>query len=274
MTVKTLKKQLAAAIAMVFVSVIALSSSTYAWFASNNTVRANGMKVQAVAEGGIEINFGAGSYSTVATAGMNQAQQLYPTSTQGLAEDGTITSDWYHASASAPTASAAKAGTYSVLSLSEDGEDSNEAGHYYFIKKEFNIRAVSAAKTASNLKVKEVAVSSASKALDKSLRVAVVCGDNTVIYAPYDYAPVATETGISYLVATEITNGERTQTTSVTALFGNQESSVIADTVPNANGVDVSVYIWFEGEDANHFSNNLTETLDAMDITIDFEATI
>ena len=40
MTVKSLKKQLAAAIAMVVVAAVALSSSTYAWFVSNNTVTA------------------------------------------------------------------------------------------------------------------------------------------------------------------------------------------------------------------------------------------
>ena len=40
MTVKSLKKQLAAAIAMVCVAAVALGSSTYAWFVSNNTVKA------------------------------------------------------------------------------------------------------------------------------------------------------------------------------------------------------------------------------------------
>lgn len=39
-SVKALKKQLAAAIAMVVVAAIALGSSTYAWFVSNNTVKA------------------------------------------------------------------------------------------------------------------------------------------------------------------------------------------------------------------------------------------
>ena len=50
MTVKALKKQLMAAIAMVVVSAIALSSSTYAWFASSSQVTAKGMQVTAKAE--------------------------------------------------------------------------------------------------------------------------------------------------------------------------------------------------------------------------------
>lgn len=47
MNVKSLKKQLVAAIAMVIVAAVALSSSTYAWFAANNTVNATAMQVVA-----------------------------------------------------------------------------------------------------------------------------------------------------------------------------------------------------------------------------------
>lgn len=57
-SVKSLKKQLAAAIAMVCVAAIALGSSTYAWFASNNTVSANGMSITAETEGAnLEVSF-------------------------------------------------------------------------------------------------------------------------------------------------------------------------------------------------------------------------
>lgn len=43
MTVKSLRKQLAAAIAMTLVATVALGSSTYAWFAINSKVEATGM---------------------------------------------------------------------------------------------------------------------------------------------------------------------------------------------------------------------------------------
>ena len=46
-SVKALKKQLAAAIAMVVVAAIALGSSTYAWFVSNNTVTATTTNISA-----------------------------------------------------------------------------------------------------------------------------------------------------------------------------------------------------------------------------------
>ena len=46
-TVKALKKQLVAAIAMVLVAAVALGSSTYAWFVSNNKVTATTATISA-----------------------------------------------------------------------------------------------------------------------------------------------------------------------------------------------------------------------------------
>ena len=46
-SVKTLKKQLGAAIAMVCVAAVALGSSTYAWFVSNNTVKGTTTNISA-----------------------------------------------------------------------------------------------------------------------------------------------------------------------------------------------------------------------------------
>ena len=46
-TVGALKKQLAAAVAMVCVAAIALGSSTYAWFVSNNEVSAKTTQIKA-----------------------------------------------------------------------------------------------------------------------------------------------------------------------------------------------------------------------------------
>lgn len=56
MNVKSLKKQLVAAIAMVVVAAVALSSSTYAWFASNTKVTANGMSVKATSSQSLVID--------------------------------------------------------------------------------------------------------------------------------------------------------------------------------------------------------------------------
>ena len=279
MTVKQLKKQLAAAIAMVVVSVVALSSSTYAWFASNNKVTATGMQVQATAEGGIEIaaysDSGVGAYSTTANAGMSSAQKLYPTSTLATATDGSINSSWYHASAASASSFEAKTGTYESLSLT-NGKDAHDK--YYYVEKKFNIRSVSSTKLAKDLKVSRLTVTGSSDDLDKSLRVAVVSGSSVALYAPCGYTSSDSQTRVSYKVATSVDgsgNASMPEDNNVTALFSDQTSDVIASgNVPNVAGVDVKVYIWYEGEDANHFSNNLDTSIDTISLDIDFEATI
>ena len=59
MSVKSLKKQLAAAVAMVCVAAIALGSSTYAWFVNNTTVKAQNVAVTAKAANNLLIAHGA-----------------------------------------------------------------------------------------------------------------------------------------------------------------------------------------------------------------------
>lgn len=81
MNSKAIKRQLLAAIAMVLVAAIALGSSTYAWFASNNKVEANGMKITATTEGAnLEISlsnkFDAGTLVVTSSA---KGETLLPT---------------------------------------------------------------------------------------------------------------------------------------------------------------------------------------------------
>lgn len=279
MTVKALRKQLMAAIAMVVVAAVALSSSTYAWFASNNKVTATGMQVQATAEGGIEIAYvdsgNAGEYATTATAGMTSAQTLYPTSTVATATGGSISSNWYHASAAVANAFGAKDGTYETLTLSE-GKDSTTNKNYY-VEKTFNIRSVSTTKLAKDLKVSGITVTGASDQLDKSLRVAVVSGTSVALYAPCYAVTDGGATSVSYKVATAVNSGTATMPDSnnVTALYANQTSAnIVAGDIVASTGSNVKVYIWYEGEDSNHFSNNLDSSIDTISLNVEFEATI
>jgi len=56
MTVKTLRRQLAAAIAMTLVSTVALGSSTYAWFTMNKEVTVKGMEMKTKVSGNLLIS--------------------------------------------------------------------------------------------------------------------------------------------------------------------------------------------------------------------------
>ena len=106
-------------------------------------------------------------------------------------------------------------------------------------------------------------------ALDQALRVGVKIGDHYKIFAPLYSA------NQSYKVA----NGAASiNATDVTA-YGTGTGFVAIDTgdakieLPNVvtNGMEVDVYVWFEGEDANCISDNLTAVLDTYQIDINFK---
>lgn len=60
----------------------------------------------------------------------------------------------------------------------------------------------------------------------------------------------------------------------VTSAPGAETTTYASITVPNvtSDGLPVYVYVWFEGEDSHCKSDNLTETLDSYEITVNFDA--
>lgn len=267
MTVKQLKKQLAAAIAMVVVSVVALSSSTYAWFVSNNSVTADGLTVQATSEAGILIRHktagNSGDFASSATGLFSTAKTLYPTSTVS----GTT---WFHASAQKMDASIAAQGTMKTLSLNvTDGVAKDGDSKAYYIVDKFELYTTG---TASNLKISDIKVANANTHFDKSLRVLVVCGTNK-----YVFAPNRTEAETTYTVGIN-PDGSTNAGTSVTA-YGSDATSgysskVLAETVSSSadTPTEVTVYVYFEGEDKEHYSNQFANS--TLAVTLKFEATV
>ena len=259
-SVKALKKQLAAAIAMVCVAAIALASSTYAWFVQSNQVTAEGMSVQAQAEGGLEIsNADKEAWASTALAKITETTKLYPTSTS-------TTTNWYHAQAATASAKTAKDGTYKSLTLDETGKgtaDDEFKDKQFYLVNDFYIRAT-AGTSAKDLVIDSVTVTtedSNTTNLDKSLRIAVVAGSNTYIYAPN------TE-NLTY----NVWNGNALST----QVVANKGDAAVKTGVTsiNADGdTKVKIYVWYEGEDAQHFSNNLAATVDKLKVTVQFSAT-
>ena len=274
-----------------------------AWFANNNKVTAMGMQVQAAAQGGIEIKYSSTtgsvsgspttSYATTATASLSNAS-LYPTSTMGKLSNGAI-SDWYYAVAEVSNSNKAKDGTYVTLGTatnnytfdngkltydnSYSGTKAAPEGTYY-IATTFDIASVNNSKPATNLMVDKVTVSSTGNTtqnLDKTLRVAVVCGEKEVIYAPVDYSSDQSYKVAISTTGTPAVTGDATMPAenNVTALFGAKQSSSIAATVgTESSPTQVVVYIYYEGEDANHMTTNLANTIDQLSVSVDFIATV
>lgn len=279
MNSKAIRKQLLAAVAMVLVAAVALGSSTYAWFVASGTVTAEGMKVQVQSEGGLAISYGGEAWATTATANM-ALKKLFPASTNDLTK-------WVHATATAPNSYAAAAKDYNDVS----GEVFNTGtgtpktlfkDNDYVVLKEFLIRSTAQDTTslAKGLFVKDIKVTTtengkdvdAEKRLSTSLRVGVQCGDNS-----YIFGPVSVTADGSTSSATDnyqVYNPDGTANGEVVKLATKGQTSVLVDsntTITNANaGIPVYIYIWFEGEDHQLFSDNMY--LENLNVSVEFQS--
>lgn len=151
---------------------------------------------------------------------------------------------------------------------------------YKYYLKASNDSGVSLAKTenSQNVAIKEVTATvdgtSVSVDLNKALRVGVKMGSKMYIYAPM-YATNATIATyyVTQTVSTNAQTGDQTITNAAVDPYKTNDKVYTALTnVPgiNTDGVEVDVYIWFEGEDDNCQSDKVTETLDNITVDIKF----
>lgn len=240
-SVKALKKQLGAAVAMVCVAAVALGSSTYAWFVTNNTVKATTSTISAQSNAAyMTIKYdatavGVDSTEDVATIG---DKKLYPAtygeqsgSTKGkfmtgygnTVTDGTLKGD--------------------LKLVGTNGTPDEAVDDEYAVLNNFNIS--SRGQNLSNLKVDSVSVSTASdSAIDSALRILIVCGDNWEVWS---------DAGFKY--------GK------------GDAAGVLADTVTADQDTNVKMYLFYEGSDQNIFTNNLTKLTASEKVTVSFTAT-
>ena len=282
------------ALGMLLLSTAASVTGTVAWFSANATVTASGMQVKAKADKGILINEVETSadahWDDTALAGQASAIEIRPTST---ADTGT----WYTASsksssdaagAGSGSASSNLSGTYKTLAslsattnttaavagtsarrdicyVDDDGTAGYGNGEGYYVKYTYYIKSSSEAITCglasgdNNLNIKQVtaqALTSNSTALNKALRVAVVVNSKA-----YIFAPISTDTTTYYVAA---------GSDPTTVLSGAQATSLTSIPSKQDDGVAVYVYVYFEGEDANCKTDNVTATLDALDVSVQF----
>ena len=261
MNSKAIKKQLLAAVAMVLVAAVALGSSTYAWFVASGTVEAYGMKVQAQSEGGLAISFNGGAWGTSATAEVDPAVRLYPASTYNM-------SAWSHATAKAVDDPAAvPESRENITATVMDGSKAKD-NNGYVLMKEFQIRSTSkdATKLSSGLYVSDVVVT-ATKTMSTALRVGVryIGTSSTPAYifgpvsvpseTPGDPANTATQT---YRFYSSDTDTAGTEVKLNTTGKGNADLLDAGSKISNDpnSAITVQIFIWFEGEDGNLYSDN------------------
>ncbi len=253
MDTKSLKKQLGAAIAMVLVAAVALGSATYAWFVSNDTVTATSSTISAQSNSAYLVidtkTTSTASTSSKAYTAANKA--LYPAAIEKTTDG---KASWYSQYAEKTTEKTAKADTKFTIvdktdAAAEDGTADAAANMDYAIKETFYIGTGSYDGEFTDLKVNGLTITSpaAANELSSAMRVLVVCDDNWQVWSA----------------------------TGELLYSGSAAGEAIASSVSKDNDVQVDVYVYYDGDDANIFSDNLSDldTDDANSVTVSFSAT-
>ena len=277
MTVKALRKQLMAAIAMVLVAAIALGSSTYAWFVSNNQVTATTASISAQSNAPFLVisnsEITSSTTDTAVTTTVGDAI-LFPVQMVEANADAT-TFKWESAYAASSDASTEKASTRFVVQNADLTK--------YYVKQTFHVGTNGTTKGQfKNLRVSGVSVTQTTVGdpatdgeLKNALRVMVVCGAEVAIYD---------QSGA--LVTTYVKQGvvDPVAITGLTAAAGRQANgvttnaaylTVVDDVFPATSGSigdkTVDVYLYYDGAVANIRTNNI-DKLGSVKATVTFTA--
>ena len=252
MNSKAIKKQLMAAIAMVVVAAVALGSATYAWFVSNNQVTATTSTISAQSNAAFmtieEGTTGAStSDATTATYKTTGSMALYPARVKANA---TLTFETAYGTS--PDNGELKSGT-----LVDVGTPSVAVTKTFAKQNDFNISTKGTNLT--NMKVQSVAMSTESgefttSEINSAVRVLIVCGDNWEVWNP--------------------TTGKCVQSkANTTTTPGGIEASVLAATIATGADTVVNTYIYYDGDDTNIVTNNLSDLTTSSNVVITFTAT-
>ena len=241
MDTKALKKQMGAAIAMVLVAAVALGSATFAWFVSNNTVTAKttGVKAQSnTAFMSIEYKKSAiGTKTTDSVDWTDLGVALYPAEVQS--DGATAPAPKFVTAYGTTTIDGKKTGNYI-----EVGDAAKAVKDQYAVGEAGNYNISSAGVDLSDLKIDQVAVTTgANEGLKDAIRGLVVGPDNWQVWGP---------------------DGKQ--------LEGTADKALAAKVTKDADTA-VSVYVYYDGNDAAVTTANLQNILGSVGVTIHFSAT-
>ena len=269
-SVKALKKQLAAAIAMVVVAAIALGSSTYAWFVTNNTVKATTSQISAQSNAAfMKIKYNATAVTSDLTADVATlaSKALYPAQWKNNFDaSGTTTGTKVYQFETAYGTNPTQTGyTMDASTLKAVGDPATAVSADYAVANVFNIS--SKGTDLLNLKVAGATIltsdtitgetsDAGNTHLDNALRVLVVCGTNWVL---------CNKSGV-------ILDSEGRTSGDDLGMFGATASSN-TQTVTHDADTQVTMYVYYDGNDTEIYSNNLPNLEAASSrITVTFTA--
>lgn len=296
-SVSALKKQLAAAIAMVCVAAVALGSSTYAWFVSNNSVTATTTNISAQSNSAYLVidTKATSTTSTSSTTASESVKALYPAT---IVKDNT-SAVWKTGYASDKNNAAINADGLTVIGTKGTAEEANTAD--YNVKNTFYVGTGTYDGEFTNLKVTGLEVkNTANSDLNTAIRVLITDGSAWVVARPisvlgkdayvadgtdtnkYHLATAPTETSKDITADQYNTLVEKTAITTEEIKWEIESQSgangiVHADKFGKIDGttdtdVTLSVYVYYEGSDGRVYTTNLDQ-LKNIGVTITFEAT-
>ena len=242
MSVKALKRQLLAAIAMVLVAAIALGSSTYAWFVTNNTVEATTSTISAQSNAAfmvIKYNATAVDSDLTADSATINDTPLYPAQWN--------TTDGKFETAYALAVDAADMDTGTLVTVGAAGTPDQAVTASYAVLNTFNISAKGA--NLSDLTVAGASIATGNignTQLDNALRVLVVTESGWVL---------CNKSG-------------------VVKDFNGGTTGVLGDDITAGDDTEVKLYVFYDGNEDEIYTNNLANLKDASaKITVEFTAT-
>ena len=269
METKALKKQLGAAIAMVVVAAIALGSATYAWFVTNNTVKATTTTISAQSNAAFMTiangTEGAKSADTTEISTEVEKKALYPATIVDGTDNTNTKGTWMTGYGKGLSDAALQGSLIRCAGTTDETKDDNAgttkaavAGDFA-LQQDYNISCKSG-QTLKDLKVQSVTgtiPSSSDSSLATALRVLVTDNDGTN-WAVYGLKEDKSAYEVKLSSATD---------KSTAVVYANEIKSGI-DTA-------VHVYLYYEGSDTNVTTKNLVDgKLSATNaVTVTFTAT-
>ena len=255
---------------MVCVAAIALASSTYAWFVSNNKVEATTTNISAqsnsaylvIQEADNGLTKTDKTSTSAATAVDQDTVELYPAQVVNGANAGSYKFE----SAYAVTAGDELEKASTRFTVGSDGSADEAVSNKYAHKDTFYIGTGGYEGTFSDLKVTAVSVSAkdSNKAdLVNAMRVLVVCGDKWTVWK--NGAEVTEVVGLD-------NTGNATQNNTLTPNYVDSTKKTIAASVTKENDVTVDIYVFYDGAEGEVNSDNLADLQDC-GVTVTFEAT-
>ena len=238
------------------VAAVALGSSTYAWFVSNNTVTGTTASISAqsnapflkIAKTGEALT----ETSATQTAGAGDKTDLDPSQWNHVMADGTY--QFESAYAEAATATTMLEGSRFAVG----GVDADKRADYA-LKQSFDIGTTDAkAGSFQNLKVASVVVDGTSDLKD-AMCVLVKCGANWGVYKATTDGSELTAYGDGTTITNNLTGKDKV-------------TDAIAQTIGAGEKVTVDVYVFYDGSASKVYSNNLANLKDC-GITVTFTAT-